>query len=66
MSTEEEGLALPSREQAVEEDTSEDNEHEADGTLTPTEEPEESQASTIAVPSDAEVETPSTDRKSVV
>ncbi|KAF2856494.1 ubiquitin carboxyl-terminal hydrolase-like protein 10 [Plenodomus tracheiphilus IPT5] len=57
VSTDEEGLALPSREQIVEGD---DREDERDGTLTPTEEPAESQASTIAVPSDAEIETPST------
>ncbi|CBX94939.1 similar to ubiquitin carboxyl-terminal hydrolase 10 [Plenodomus lingam JN3] len=58
VSTDEEGLALPSREQVVEE--GEDREQDRDGTLTPTEEPAESQASTIAVQSDAEVETPST------
>lgn len=60
MSTEEESLALPSREQAVEDNHPNDLSQEADGELTPTEEPEESQASTIAVPSDAEIETPST------
>ncbi|KAH9868171.1 hypothetical protein J1614_007243 [Plenodomus biglobosus] len=57
VSTDEQGLALPSREQIVEQD---EPEPEREGTLTPTEEPAESQASTIAVPSDAEVETPST------
>jgi ubiquitin carboxyl-terminal hydrolase 10 len=56
---EEEGLALPSREQAVEDPTQEPAEVE-DGERTPTEEPEESLASTVAVPSDAEVDTPST------
>jgi len=56
---EEEGLALPSREQVVEEVVPESDEIE-DGERTPTEEPEESLASTVAVPSDAEVDTPST------
>ncbi|CAO2657774.1 Nn.00g039000.m01.CDS01 [Neocucurbitaria sp. VM-36] len=60
VSTEEEGLALPSREQAVEEAPAVDTEQLAEDEATPTEEPEESQASTIAVPSDAEVDTPST------
>lgn len=60
VSTEEEGLALPSRELVIEEDISKDTEHIEDGEQTPTEEPEESQASTIAVPSDAEIDTPST------
>jgi ubiquitin carboxyl-terminal hydrolase 10 len=51
----EQGLALPSREQAVEEQVaSEVDEH------THTEEPEDSQASTVAPPSEAEVDTPST------
>ncbi|KAI8937654.1 hypothetical protein NX059_005359 [Plenodomus lindquistii] len=57
VSTEEEGLALPSRDQVNEEDGLE---QDREGTPTPTEEPAESQASTIAVQSDAEVETPST------
>jgi ubiquitin carboxyl-terminal hydrolase 10 len=55
----EEGLALPSRDQAVEESASENAEMN-DGDQTPTEEPAESLASTAAVPSDAEVDTPST------
>jgi len=55
----EEGLALPSREQAVEEPTEETDEVE-EGEQTPTEGPEESLASTVAVPSDIEVDTPST------
>lgn len=55
----EEGLALPSRGQDVQEhvkavEETASAEHESAG------EPEESQASTIAVPSDAEVDTPST------
>lgn len=51
----EQGLALPSREQTVEEPAaSEADEH------THTEEPEDSQASTVAPPSEAEVDTPST------
>ncbi|KAF1841327.1 cysteine proteinase [Cucurbitaria berberidis CBS 394.84] len=60
VSTEEEGLALPSREQIVEEATPADTEQLSQGERTPTEEPEESQTSTIAVPSDTEVDTPST------
>jgi ubiquitin carboxyl-terminal hydrolase 10 len=60
VSTEEQALALPSREQAVEEDTEKAVEQDTDGDLSPTEEPEESQASTIAGPSDAEIDTPST------
>lgn len=54
-------MALPSREQAVDEEQSIAGVNEnGDGDQTPTEEPEESQASTVAVPSDAEVDTPST------
>lgn len=61
VSNDEEGLALPSREQAAEEEVATTDEaHVGDGELTPTEEREESQASTIAVPSDIEVDTPST------
>ncbi|KAF1947204.1 cysteine proteinase [Clathrospora elynae] len=60
VSTEEEALALPSREQAVDEDVSKEDEQTLDSDLTPTDEPEESQASTAAGPSDAEVDTPST------
>ncbi|KAF7677315.1 cysteine proteinase [Alternaria burnsii] len=60
VSTEEQALALPSREQAVDENDANEFEHHTEGDLTPTEEPEESQASTIAGPSDAEVDTPST------
>ena len=56
----EEGLALPSREQALEEEPVEEVDDAADGERTPTEEPTESLASTVAVPSDAEVDTPST------
>lgn len=52
MSTDEQGLALPSREQPVD--------HDDHGTRTPVEDPTPSQASTAAVPSDTEVETPST------
>jgi len=52
VSTDEQGLALPSREQPVD--------HDEHGTRTPTEDPAPSQASTVAVPSDTEVETPST------
>lgn len=59
MNADEEGLALPSREQAVEEPTEETDEVE-EGEQTPTEGPEESLASTVAVPSDIEVDTPST------
>ncbi|KAF7444593.1 Ubiquitin carboxyl-terminal hydrolase [Pyrenophora tritici-repentis] len=60
VSTEEQGLALPSREQAVDQGATEEADQDTEGHLTPTEEPEESQASTIAGPSDAEVDTPST------
>ncbi|KAL6712691.1 hypothetical protein ACN47E_000568 [Coniothyrium glycines] len=61
VSTEEEGLALPSREQPVDEAQLSSATAEAGGgDRTPTEEPEESQASTIAGPSDVEVDTPST------
>lgn len=60
VAAEEEGLALPSREQAVEEDVAETTEEVEDGEQTPTEEPAESLASTAALPSDAEVDTPST------
>jgi ubiquitin carboxyl-terminal hydrolase 10 len=59
VAAEEQGVALPLRAQAAEEDKSKDEEA-ADGELTPTEEPAVSQASTIAVPSDTEVDTPST------
>jgi ubiquitin carboxyl-terminal hydrolase 10 len=59
VSAQEQGLALPSREQNVQEDT---RSTEETGTveLESAGEPEESQASTIAAPSDAEVDTPST------
>ncbi|KNG45833.1 ubiquitin carboxyl-terminal hydrolase 10 [Stemphylium lycopersici] len=60
VSTEEQPLALPARDQAVEEDASKGPEQDIEADLTPTEEPEESQASTVAGPSDAEVDTPST------
>ncbi|KAG9187915.1 ubiquitin carboxyl-terminal hydrolase 10 [Alternaria panax] len=60
VSTEDQALALPSREQPADERDVKHPEHDTDGHLTPTEEPEESQASTIAGPSDAEVDTPST------
>ncbi|EUC40463.1 hypothetical protein COCMIDRAFT_9664 [Bipolaris oryzae ATCC 44560] len=60
VSTEEQSLALPSRDQAIDEDASNETEEDTEGDRTPTEEPEESQASTIAGPSDAEVDTPST------
>jgi ubiquitin carboxyl-terminal hydrolase 10 len=60
VAAEEEGLALPSREQAVDEDVTQETEAAEDGEQTPTEGPEESLASTAAVPSDAEVDTPST------
>jgi ubiquitin carboxyl-terminal hydrolase 10 len=60
VAAEEEGLALPSRDQAVEEDAAQDTETVEDGEQTPTEELEESLASTAAVPSDTEVDTPST------
>ncbi|KAH7067079.1 hypothetical protein FB567DRAFT_259138 [Paraphoma chrysanthemicola] len=60
VNAEEEDLALPSREQAVEDEPVESVEDGADGEQTPTEEPAESLASTVAVPSDAEVDTPST------
>ncbi|KAF1831808.1 cysteine proteinase [Decorospora gaudefroyi] len=60
LSTDDDALALPSREQPVEEDAVKEVEQDTDGDLTPTEEPEESQASTVAGPSDAEVDTPST------
>jgi ubiquitin carboxyl-terminal hydrolase 10 len=60
VSTEEKALALPSREQAVEKDVANELAQTTDGELTPTEEPEESLASTIAGPSDAEIDTPST------
>lgn len=59
VNAEEQGVALPSREQAAEETKQETSEAE-DGEQTPTEGPEESLASTVAVPSDAEVDTPST------
>lgn len=55
----EQGLALPSREQDVHEDAKA-IEETGSGELESAGEPEESQASTIAVPSDAEVDTPST------
>jgi ubiquitin carboxyl-terminal hydrolase 10 len=61
VAAEEEGLALPLREQAVEEeDTVQNTGAVEDEEQTPTEELEESLASTAAVPSDAEVDTPST------
>jgi ubiquitin carboxyl-terminal hydrolase 10 len=44
----------------VQEDATETTEDVEDGDQTPTEEPTESLASTVAVPSDAEVDTPST------
>lgn len=55
---EEKSLALPSRDQAG--DNTAATEEEVDGEQTPTEGPEESLASTVAGPSDAEVDTPST------
>lgn len=55
----EQGLALPSREQDAHEDAKA-TEEIGIGELESAGEPEESQASTIAVPSDAEVDTPST------
>jgi ubiquitin carboxyl-terminal hydrolase 10 len=55
----EQGLALPSRGQDVQEDVKATDETTA-GELESAGEPEESQASTTAVPSDAEVDTPST------
>ncbi|KAF3000738.1 hypothetical protein E8E13_003916 [Curvularia kusanoi] len=55
----EQGLALPSREQDVHEDATAADQTTA-GELESAGEPEDSQASTIAVPSDAEVDTPST------
>jgi ubiquitin carboxyl-terminal hydrolase 10 len=60
VAAEEEGLALPSREQAGEDEPTQTTEEAEDGERTPTEEPAESLASTAAVPSDAEVDTPST------
>jgi ubiquitin carboxyl-terminal hydrolase 10 len=60
VAAEEEGLALPSRDQAVEEDNAQDSETAEDSEQTPMEELEESLASTAAVPSDTEVDTPST------
>ena len=60
VSTEEQSLALPSREQAGDQDASNESDEDTEGNRTPTEEPEESQASTVAGPSDAEVDTPST------
>lgn len=59
VAAQEEGLALPSREQDVQEDVKAAEEG-GNGELESTGELEESQASTIAVPSDAEVDTPST------
>lgn len=57
----EEGLALPSREQTVEPEVVKEEETQAEETvLTPTEDPVDSRASTIAAVSEAEVETPST------
>lgn len=55
----EQGLALPSREPDVQEEVKV-AEETGNGELESAGEPEESQASTIAVPSDAEVDTPST------
>jgi ubiquitin carboxyl-terminal hydrolase 10 len=60
VSTEEQALALPSREQTTDQDASNEAEEDTEGDRTPTEGPEESQASTVAGPSDAEVDTPST------
>lgn len=60
MSTDEQGLALPSREQPAEKHRSAASDHGEHGTRTPTEDPAASQASTIAGPSDAGVDTPFT------
>jgi ubiquitin carboxyl-terminal hydrolase 10 len=57
---EDQALALPSREQPVNDHDAKYVDRDLQGQLTPTEEPEESQASTIAAPSDADVDTPST------
>lgn len=57
---EEEALELPSRGQAVDEEVAQETEDVEDGEQTPTEGPAESLASTAAVPSDADVDTPST------
>ena len=59
MPAQEQGLALPSRGQDVQEDVKATDETTT-GELESAGEPEESQASTTAVPSDAEVDTPST------
>ncbi|KAL5114938.1 hypothetical protein ACEQ8H_007185 [Pleosporales sp. CAS-2024a] len=60
VAAEEEGLALPSREQAAGDEPADLSAQAADGAQTPAEEPTESLASTAALPSDAEVDTPST------
>ncbi|KAF1913452.1 hypothetical protein BDU57DRAFT_520318 [Ampelomyces quisqualis] len=57
---EEEALELPSRGPATDEHVARDTEDVEDGEQTPTEGPAESLASTAAVPSDVEVDTPST------
>ena len=59
MPAQEQGLALPSRGQDVQEDVKATDETTT-GELESAGEPEESQASTTALPSDAEVDTPST------
>jgi ubiquitin carboxyl-terminal hydrolase 10 len=59
VAAQEQGLALPSREQDVQGEVKAPEET-GNGELESAGEPEESQASTIAVPSDAEVDTPST------
>ncbi|KAH8726876.1 hypothetical protein GQ44DRAFT_612868 [Phaeosphaeriaceae sp. PMI808] len=60
VAAEEEGLALPSRGHVVDEGPVQDADDIDDGEQTPIEGPDESLASTVAVASDAEVETPST------
>ncbi|KAI4692374.1 hypothetical protein J4E81_006788 [Alternaria sp. BMP 2799] len=60
VSIEDQALALPSREQPVDEHDAAYLDQGTQGQLTPTEEPEDSQASTIPAPSDADVDTPST------
>lgn len=62
MLAQEEGLALPSRVQPTEESVNQESQVQSvdEGEQTPTEAPDESQASTIAAASEAEIETPST------
>ena len=60
VSIEDQALALPSREQPVDEHDAAYLDQGTHGQLTPSEEPDDSQASTIPAPSDADVDTPST------